>query len=230
MLISTSQPAINLKERGIQIDLRALEEHGPAGSDHLAVLAPPRSGGVHCSSLIRSIAINTGKLKLAEKGHGSRFKMDAVIDERDFPLVMAMGMAWEDWLSRQYPDMLYHIGELSLDGISMSPDGVTVDMEMDPTLGMGIVEEFKFTYKSSRKPIEEQWMWLAQVKAYCKALPTLCARLHVLHANGDYDYARPGLPPQYIVHSLQFTQRELDSNWNMLVKEKDDLECRGIHD
>jgi hypothetical protein len=221
MTIDSFQPSINLSERSVQVDLRATD------SQHLQQVAPPRSEGVHVSTLIRSIAIKTGKLKDSNKG--SRFKMDNVIDDKDFPLVMAMGMAWEDWISRQYPQMAYHIGELELDNIYMSPDGITIPSadEFDFDLGVGIVEEFKLTYKSARKPIEAQWMWLSQVMAYCKALPTLCARLHVVYVNGDYDYNRPGLPPQYIVYNLQFTQEELDINWNMILTEYEDQMIHG---
>ncbi len=157
--------------------------------------------------------------------------MDSAIDEEDFPIVMCIGFSWEDWLSRQYPDLIYHMGEMHLDGISMSPDGVTVpkpEDNFDWDLGSGIIEEFKATYKSSRKPIEDQWMWMCQIKAYCKALPTTCARLHVLHLCGDYDYNRPGMPPQYIVHAIQFTQKEIDANWNMLLTELEDWKRKGL--
>lgn len=233
MTIIETTPALNLKERGIQIDLRTVgEDGGLPKENHLAVVAPPRSHGIHCSSLIRSIAINNGWLKVMQENHGSRFNLAPVIDEEDFPLIMSIGMAWEDWISRQYPNMLYHFGELELDGISMSPDGVEVphDGSFDFDLGTGIIDEFKLTWKSSRKPIEQQKMWLMQVKAYCKALPTLCARLHVVWVNGDYDYKRPGMPPQYRVYHLQFTQEELDANWQMLLTELAEWRRQGLVD
>lgn len=232
MIVTTSYPKIDLTERGVQIDLREVAETGTTCDHHLAQVAPPRSTGIHCSSLIRSIAINTGKLKPRaneKNNHGSRFNLDQVIDDKDFPLVMAIGFSWEDWISRQIPNMMYHVGEFESDGISMSPDGISVppENEFDFSLGSGIIEEFKATFKSSRKKIEDQWMWLTQVKSYCRALPTLCARIHVLHLCGDYDYKRPGMPPQYIVHSLQFTQNELDENWDMILAEKEDWKRQG---
>ena len=215
----------------MQIDLRMREEAGAVCDHHLAQVAPPRSKGIHVSELIQSIAINTGKLKTKNNklDHGARFNLDKVIDEENFPLPMAIGCSVEDYLSRQYPKMLYHIGEMELDDIYMSPDGVTIpdDGSFDFSLGSGIVEEIKTTWKSARKPIEAQWTWLAQVKSYCKALPTLCARLHVVYINGDYDYNRPGPPPQYIIYSLQFTQEELDDNWQMILNEKADWERTG---
>lgn len=217
MLVTTEFPVLNLLERGVQIDLQA--NRSGVSSDHLKVKAPPRSDGVHCSTLIRQVCVNLGLFG----NSGSRFNIDSVIDEEDFPIPMAMGMAWEDWLSRQYPDMHYHIGELHSDGVSMSPDGVTVPSDWDFDLGAGIIDEFKLTYKSARRPIEKQTAWLMQVKAYCRALPTTCARLHVLYVNGDYDYNRPGMPPQYIVYNLQFTQQELDTNWSILLNERDAL-------
>jgi len=137
---------------------------------------------------------------------------------------MAIGMAWEDWISQQYPEMLYHIGELELDGIAGSPDGITMfpDLPAYKGLGEACVEEIKLTWKSGRQPIEDPkfWMWLCQIKAYCKMLPCLCARLHVTFVRADYSKGPDAPACLYRVYCLQFSQAELDQNWDMLLREK----------
>lgn len=237
MIVTVLNPPINLTERGApKFTLGGFGEEAPsqagvvlpASSDlHTArkpVVAPPRSPGLHVSSLIKSIALKSGLLKSLPAQNG-RFKSGQILDETDFPLVMAMGMAWEDWISLQYPEMVYHPGELELDGVAGSPDGITLfpALPQYTGLGEGIIEEFKLTYKSARKDISDpaNWMWLCQVKAYCKMLPSLCARIHVLYVNGDYSYDRPGMPCMYRIYCVQFTQQEVDSNWAMLMSEKE---------
>lgn len=234
MQVTIIHPAINLNERGLHFALP-----GFLGEDHIIKPSPTveqptpttRSSGMHVSTLIKSIAVKTGILKGVSTNNG-RFKSGSIIDESDFPLCMFLGMAFEDKLATQYPDMLYHIGELSLDGIAGSPDGITLfpgtkDYE---NLGDGCVEEFKLTWKSARHPLEHpnNWMWLTQVKAYCKMLPCLCARIHVVYVNGDYSYERPGMPCMYRVYAIRFEQYELDQTWRMLLTERDCLLAAGV--
>ncbi len=231
MQVTILHPLINLTERG-QPQFAPLTLNGAAPSRGDAALDPqpkekpqasPRSKGLHVSTLIKRIAVNMGLIK-SLKAMGGKWKAEPVLDEEDFPLIMAMGMAWEDWLSQQYSEMIYHPGELALDGVAGSPDGIT-PCELPEGAGDAVIEEFKLTLKSGRHDIHHSnyLMWLWQVMAYCKMLGTLCARLHVLFINGCYDYAAPGLPPIYRIYVLQFSQEEVDRTWAMLMTERDTL-------
>jgi hypothetical protein len=93
-------------------------------------------------------------------------------------------------------------------GIWCSPDGV------DPNIWA--VEEFKCTWYSAKKALDDPvyWPWLVQIKAYCKALDTRLAKLWVLHINGDYSPPRPW-PPK--IYGIEFTELEIEENWQMLV-------------
>ena len=84
-----------------------------------------------------------------------------------------------------------------------------------------IVHEVKATYKSTRTvgDLSSQWMWLAQIKAYCKGLDTRHARLHVLFLCGDYTYP---IKPVLKVWDIEFTQEEIDANWELLRDYRDE--------
>ncbi len=233
MQVTILHPPINLTERGQpQFVLPGIngELDAPPSGKTTPKLgpAPLRSPGLHVSTLLKRIAIALGLIK-SLKAMGGKWKAEPVIDEEAFPLQMALGLAYEDFMSLQYPEMIYHPGELVLDGIAGSPDGITPlpDLPQYEGLGDAVVDEFKFTYKSGRHDINHPnyKMWLWQIMAYCKMLGVLCARLHVLFVNGCYDYAAPGLPCLYRIYCIQFTQDELDRNWEMLLTEKQALEA-----
>ena len=184
---------------------------------------PPRSPGVHVSDLIRSIAVRTGVLKSETVKVGRRTETLTEGAGPD-PTLFALGLAWECWAAGLYPGMVWQPPEARCDGISMSADGLTLAEE-----GCGtVVEEFKATRKSahvsgSPRPIEGEWMWLAQVKSYCLGWDTDQARLHVLYINGNYRFGEPDGAPQYVRYDLAFTQRELSDNWALMVRERDRL-------
>jgi hypothetical protein len=195
-----------------------------------------RTPGLHLSQVIRYVARQSGMLKTEQYKFVGRNvevseELESFLDDKWIlvqlgfvPLRMAIGMAWEDWAVKQYPEVVWQPAELSLDGIAMNPDGVTSPAvgkigRVAPTL-----EEFKCTYKSSLKqgaprPIQLEWMWLSQLKGYCKALETSRARLHVLYVNGGYRFDQE--VPEYWVYRLQFSQQELDANWGLMVRHKE---------
>lgn len=192
---------------------------------------PPRSPGVHVSDLIRSIAVRTGVLKSETVKVGRRTEtltesIQPSTGAGPDPVLFALGLAWECWAAGLYPEMVWQPSEVKRDGISMSADGLTLDYEMSRQQGVrSVVEEFKATRKSahvsgSPRPIEGEWMWLAQVKSYCLGWDTDQARLHVLYINGNYRFGEPDGAPQYVRYDLAFTQRELSDNWELLLREK----------
>lgn len=183
---------------------------------------PPRSPGVHVSDLIRSIAVRTGILKGETVKVGRR--TETLTEGGPDPTLLAFGHAWECWAAGLYPGMVWQPPEARRDGISMSADGLTLAEDGCSA----VVEEFKATRKSahvsgSPRPIEGEWMWLAQVKSYCLGWDTYWARLHVLYINGNYRFGEPDGAPQYVRYDLAFTQRELSDNWALMVRERDRL-------
>ncbi len=116
------------------------------------------------------------------------------------------GWLWEVALSRAFGEKSAHRpGEIELDGIVGSPDGVNVDDK-----GECFVEEYKCTAYSPDKPITDHWRWMAQVKAYCKMVGATKCVFRVLHLR---------FVPVYKVWELVFSQRELDENWEALLNQ-----------
>lgn len=165
----------------------------------------PRASGVHLSGILRFIAIQTGYLKLGVESTRADF-------EDDFPLIMMMGMFFEEGMASMYPDMIWQPGEMTRDGISGNMDGLS-EYEGEP-----IIDEFKFTKKSSRYPVTEQWMWIQQGLGYCNLYQLArLVRFNVLHINGNYKERDPVLRRSIV----EFTERDLQLGWAMLLKYRD---------
>lgn len=209
-----------------------------------------RSEGVHVSAIIRCIALETGilaygiaeELDLLElKGTNEARFADPVVALR-----ICIGLAWEEWYIPQLPEVVDHPGEMCVAGIYMTHDGealsaVVMDNRKQHRI---VVHEVKATYKSIRTvgldweslveiqkvypnihprdlpigPMRDQWMWLSQVKAYCKGAGTRFAVIHVLFLDGDYSYP---LSPALLKYNLEFTQEEIDDNWELLEEYRD---------
>lgn len=181
-------------------------------------LVPTRTPGLHLSGVLRYIAINSKMLKgidpLTGKWAGDA---DADLMEEDMPLRMVLGMAFEEWIAPLYPDMAWQPGELHMDGIIGSPDGLTVD----PTHGP-LIEEFKCTWKSSRQGIMDpkHTLWHWQGMCYALMYGTLLVRYNIFWVNGNYDRSGPG-GPQYVRYLVAYTPRELSNIWNMVLLNRD---------
>jgi hypothetical protein len=130
------------------------------------------------------------------------------------------GSAFEDAVAhalarrhqRAHPDRFVLVGELELDGLIGTPDLLDfVDMALI---------EVKLTWLSASQDPEGQkfWKYWVQCMAYCKMLGTQLARLHVGHINGNYKDNRN---PIYNIWEAQFSQREIDDNWRMLITNAD---------
>src|SRR5437868_1200679 len=129
-------------------------------------------------------------------------------------LKMVLGMAFEQHIVGHMPAIRWQPGELKLDGISGSPDGLTwTDYDDVP-----VIEEFKLTWKSCRDRLGEKilqeslWMWQCKgyVHQYDKTLNSSSfrpqARLHVCWINGDYSHP---YQPRYTKHLIGFDDGEL---------------------
>lgn len=169
-----------------------------------------RSPGLHVSEIYRDLAIRAGLLD----------------DSDDNPPPnnhTTLGFIWETVIEKALrnllPDGVTRPGEFIVDGIACSPDGVDKFWR---------VHEYKCTWKSSNHDIQDKkhWMWMVQIRAYCYVMNATRARLHVFFVNGDYR----GSGPQLKVWDLEFTQRELDENWKMLVNHAKSKGWLGMED
>ena len=184
----------------------------------------PRSSGIHVSSLIRCIATETGILKPQWAEELSLVDVREITDPTAI-LRINIGLAWEqhyicDILS-QY-GVMDHPTELELDGVYLTHDAesVSVIITFGKAVAHLVCHEIKATYKSTKTvgDLTTQWMWLTQIKAYCKALKTTHAVLHILFLCGDYTYP---ITPVREVWEIEFTQEEIDENWTLLTDYRD---------
>ncbi len=171
-----------------------------------------RTKGVrHVSAIIKHIAVTTGMMQKYE------------VDLEEYPLRMAMGVAWEEMAVGLYKDIIWQPREVERDGIVGSPDGLTIKGTLGKYKAV-CVEEWKFTHLSCRsKTIADMWMYLMQGQAYCamhKDRPRL-VRYHILHACGDY--TRP-FKERYMRYLVEFTENEIESCWRMIVGHKEMVE------
>jgi hypothetical protein len=155
----------------------------------------PRSEGLHCSDLIKTLGVQMGLLP-AHDGPPPMIRF-------------LMGFTWEVMLEQALAEQLgCRPGEVSLDGVACSPDGIGCDEE-------GVfLEEYKCTWYSTKKTPEDIWHWEVQIKAYCHVIGLTRALMRVLYVNGDYQ--RP-TKPQWHEFMYSFTEEELEENWRMLI-------------
>jgi len=190
----------------------------------------PRSEGVHISNIIRSIATEVGILKPEWAEELSLVDGRQVTDPVAV-LRMNIGLAWEEYYIPTFLGELGvvdHPGQIQVDGVYMTPDGESVDVIITRSQGKYrnhtlIVHECKVTYKSTKTvgDLSNEWMWMSQVKAYCKGKNTRWARMHILFLCGDYSYP---IRPQLRCWAIEFTQKEIDDNWALLTEHRDQKE------
>lgn len=179
----------------------------------------PRSAGVHMSGILKPLAISARKLKETEQL------------EEEYPLLWAMGVAWEEFCASFMSEADYQPGSICKDGIWMTCDAISVP---DTIAGQPntecrpVIEEMKYTTKSMRcsfpelakaanaKLWQDEWMWLMQGKAYCVGYGAQIVRWHVLYSRGDYKV----FGPRYVRYTCEFTEQELKQAWQMFVANK----------
>lgn len=172
-----------------------------------------RSAGVHLmSGIIRPVLTKSGLLKT--------FVDKEQLDPEEMPLRMALGMAAEAWFVGLYPYLIWQPGEVTLDGVVGSPDGLTMDGGViRPELaGEDVDEEWKVTWCSRNtygQDITQHKLWMWQFAGYCKMIGCRFTRAHIIWACGDYKKGPPS--PAYHTYLIEFTQQELDSFWTNIV-------------
>lgn len=182
--------------------------------------APARTPGIHLSGVLRRIAQSA---KILDYDDGPT--LDEIITHTDPHLVgqsgilmrIILGYAWEDYIVRHIPGLIYHPGEFALDGVTGSPDGILLAQD-----GQTEVHEFKWTFASSKTPITDKQLYLWQAGCYLKmvsaAVFTPCNRavFHICHVRGNYK----GIDPQYIATRVEFATAEIEGYWAMVQRNK----------
>jgi hypothetical protein len=163
-----------------------------------------RSPGLHLSTIYRDI----------EKTIKPR---DEWCTQEELAFFGAGGFLWERVFSKCHAEAvsdgdgnrdIVRPGEFELDGIIGSPDLIRVS---DWTL-----LETKATWRSVNKfdALERWfWPWIVQCKGYAKMIGTDTCEIHVFFFCGDW---RPPVPCARSIR-LEFTAREIEENWNMIV-------------
>ena len=163
-----------------------------------------RKEGVHLSDVIKSLQDKAG---IGPKATGG-FK--------DLELAGEIGILWERVLAKVMSEKYSHRpNQIRKDGIWMSPDGIGPDPDGIVPV---VLKEYKAAWKSSAKPIDTNFYYMAQVKSYCYALDLNVAMMHIFYVMGDYR----GSGPLYREARLKFSKDELRDNWKMIVKHKED--------
>lgn len=178
-----------------------------------------RSSGIHLSGVLNYIATVTKSFVVYDED------LDALLSNvvspcKGTPVRMAIGFAWEAWLAAQVEGLIWQPGEMSLDDVYGNPDGLDCNL---------VLHEFKSTHKSSRHQITEHKGWLWQGCGYLKMLQAQYGVMvprtvvyHVLYLRGDYQ----GIDPVYRPESVTFEQGEIDSVWDMVLRNKDHANVR----
>lgn len=177
---------------------------------------------VHVSDVLRSVAIRHGQYTNEDR-------------EDEMPLRILLGLAFEESAARLYEDMWWQPGQVEVDGVVGSPDGVTFPKVM-------AVDEFKYTGKSMRKKgaktqadgtvaaedlkdIRGEWIWMQQGMSYVNLLrrisqlcKDLCScRFHICWKYGWYTHPFTEVYMRYLV---RFSEAELRGNWALLQSNK----------
>lgn len=163
--------------------------------------------GLHLSSIIKSILIGLDPKRFSgglTSAAYSRFEV---------------GFAFEDALARRRTDRHILLQQaFEKDGIRFTPDGINI------ATNPWVVLESKATWMSLKQGIDHpkfrHWFW--QIMGYCHGVDTNRGLLEVLFVNGDYRPSQPVLK----AWELEFTPRELQENWLMLLNQKRALQKR----
>ena len=188
-------------------------------------IAGPRAEGYHITSLLdASKLIASGKevnpddfyYLLPKPGGG-------VEDEWDEMTLgmMNMGRIWEEASRAAFKARVERLGfhvdlptQSEKDGVVVNVDG-TIWTHNPMTLVA--IQESKFRFARPHDP-RDNAKWMGQTKGYCKVFGCLSVWMPIC-----FIQTRPPLVESHI-YMVNFTQREVDENWQMITKTRDYLE------
>lgn len=204
--------AVLLEQTDITLEVSDLSERYDLGYELTAdgkLCRAYRSSGVHLSGVLREIGMAIRVLAPGEP------------IEEDLPTICALGFMWEEFAASLYPSLVYQPGEVCVDGVWMTCDGVGTVLN-EHGFEETCVEEFKFTQKKLLGPEEfmagpKAWMWRAQGQGYCRGYEALLVRWHVMFVRGDYKSSGP----VYRRYLVRFTPEEVERNWDMVLRNKE---------
>ncbi len=168
-----------------------------------------RAKGLHLSTVVNDIALTVWPSEFAylKRDVGDEGEAD-VFDARTRAL-FECGHVVEDAMAQV---LAQRVGWRKpapklCDGIWCSPDGFTPSSRT--------LDEMKVTWKSARDftATPKFQVYQYQVLSYMHVYGATRARLHVLHANGDWRPPRPMPPTTYI---LRPSATEIRDNWRMV--------------
>lgn len=197
-----------------------------------------RAKGVHLSGILRvKCGYAPARTLLSPNACEPPEPEEEIIDEDqlapdELRLKMAMGIAWEEYAVGLHPEIQWQPGQIRMDGVTGSPDGVsmmslcrncdTPASEIAKRRGRcacggslhveKILEEFKLTWKSyATHEILKHDYWIYQTGAYCymQEPPLRFVRFHVCYAVGSY------YPPDpiYQIYVIKFEPWWLEEMW-----------------
>jgi len=189
-----SEGKVKLRELSVDV-----ADFLPISEEQLA----PRSLGLHVSQIINYISTTIGR-------------RDNDFTREDLDAFAVVGRMFERILAETIfrPPRYIRPGEITMDGITGSPDAVDCDD--------GAVVEIKASFKSSKHDIQtfREYWW--QQMAYCHMLDVNVSKLYVFYVNGDYSPPKPTWPPR--AWEAEFGKHELRDNWAMLVRNGKDIQ------
>lgn len=189
----------------------------PEFIERLGQSSAPRSGGLHLSTIIKTLMRRIQPRRFPKLDDGKEWTTEATTR-------VEIGLVFENMLEQGLAEKFGTVrpGEVFSDeGIAMSPDGVNPSEQA--------LEEYKSTYMSSRdglfetvvmegveyQVVRDKYLhWMYQIKGYCKWLGVRTAILRVLYLAGDY--SKP-ITPQFKSYRLTFTDQEIEDNWQTLM-------------
>ena len=174
----------------------------PEASEH------PRSPGLHLTDIVYPMMKDLGEVPDRPD-----------LTTEDLEGYRSIGFLWEriltDALMRKAEQdraadkgnwLLMRPGEITFEDVFMTPDACIVDYD---TM---VLEEWKATYTSTKRPIENKKQWWIQIMSYLKGLGLNKATVRVLHLCGNWS---PPIP-RVKLYQAEFNQREIDENWIMV--------------
>ena len=157
----------------------------------------PRSPGLHQSDIIKDIMDKSGMSPSIGGNSWGNTQLE---------IAGEVGFMWEEILSSAFKSRLPdRIGEIVVDGIAMSPDGLDVEE--------WALWEYKAVWSSSKRLPIDTWKWMVQCKGYCHGLGVNTVKMAILYLNGDWK----GSGPEYRGYRIVYTPLEITENWEMLV-------------